>query len=167
MATVNPSSTVQADVTSGLPTEQKSTSGAAHVLLAAGTSAIGIVSAASSYPSGATAITAASGNVAAATAAATLAAVASKTTYITGFSVTGSGATAGLPVSVTVTGTITGTLTYTYVAVAGALLSNTPLHVMFPMPIPASATNTTIVVSCPTLGAGNTNNTTVAHGYQL
>ena len=163
MAVMNPVSTVQADATSGLPTEQKSTSGSAHVTLS-GTSTV-IPS--SSYPSGATAITAASGNVAAATAAATLAAVAAKTTYITGFSVTGSGATVGLPVSVTIVGTITGTLTYTYIAASGALVANTPLHVMFPVPIPASATNTTIVVSCPTLGAGNTNNTTVAHGYQL
>lgn len=120
-----------------------------------------------SYPANATAITAASGNVAAATADATLAAVAGKTTYIAGFSITGAGATAALPVTVTVTGTITGTLSYTYVAVAGAQLANTPLHVRFDPPIPASATNTTIVVSCPTLGAGNTHNAAVAHGYQL
>jgi hypothetical protein len=125
------------------------------------------VNAVAPYPATATPITAASGNVAAATAAATLAAVAGKTTYITGFAVTGSGATAGLPVSVTVTNTITGTLTYTYAAAAGVLVANTPLIVQFPYPIPASAANTTIVVSCPTLGAGNTNNATVAYGFQL
>lgn len=119
------------------------------------------------YPTGATAITAASGNVAAATAAATLAATTGKTTYITGFAVTGTGATAGLAVSVTVTGVITGTLTYTYAAAAGVLVENTPLIVSFPYPIPASATNTTIVVSCPTLGSGNTNNTVNAYGFQL
>mgnify|MGYP001582767201 CR=1 FL=1 len=119
------------------------------------------------YPSGATAITAASGNVANATAAATLAAVAGKTTYITGFEVTGSGATLGSIVTVTVTGTITTTLSYTVAAIAGALLINTPLIVAFPVAIPASAANTTIVVSMPALGAGNTNATVVAHGYQV
>jgi hypothetical protein len=119
------------------------------------------------YPSGATPLTAASGNVAAATAAATLAATSGKTTYITGFAITGTGATGALAVSVTVTGVITGTLTYTYAAAAGAAVENTPLIVNFPHPIPASATNTTIVVSCPTLGTGNTNNTAVAYGFQL
>lgn len=115
----------------------------------------------------ATPITAASGNVAAATATATLAATSGKTTYITGFEVTGSGATAAAVVSVTVTNTITGTLTYTYAAVAGATAINTPLVVEFPYPIPANAANTTIVVSCPSLGTGNTNNAVVAHGFQM
>ena len=122
---------------------------------------------ASAYPQGATPITASSGNVAAATAAATLAANSAKITYITGFAVSGAGATVALPVVVTVTGTITGTLHYIYSAVAGVLLANTPLVVTFPTPIPASAINTTIVVSCPTLGVGNTNNATVAYGFQL
>jgi hypothetical protein len=119
------------------------------------------------YPGGAVALTAASGNVAAATATATLAGAAGKTTYITGFTVSGAGATAGLPVSVTVTGIVTGTLTYTYAAATGALVANTPLIIQFPMPIPASAPNTAIVVSCPTLGAGATNNTVNAYGFQL
>jgi len=122
----------------------------------------------SDYPAAATPVTAASGNVAAATATATLAAGGSGiTTYITGFQVTGSGATAGLPVLVTVTNVITGTLTYVYCAAAGVLVANTPLIVQFAKAIPASAANTTIVVSCPSLGSGNTNNAVVAHGYQL
>ena len=119
------------------------------------------------YPQGAVAVTGASGNVAAAAAVATLVAVAGKTTYITGFEITGSGATAGSVVTVTVTGGISGTLSYTLAVVAGALLANTPLIVEFPVPIPASAPNTNIVVSCPSLGAGNTNSTVVAHGYNL
>lgn len=121
----------------------------------------------SDYPVGATPITAASGNVSNATASATLLGTSDKTTYITGFEISGSGATLGSAVTVTVTGTITGTLSYTYAAVAGALLGNSPLIVQFTKPIPASATNTNIVVSCPALGSGNTNNTVVAHGYQL
>lgn len=119
------------------------------------------------YSSDATPVIASSGNVAAAVATATLTSAAGKTAYITGFSVTGSGATAGLPVSVTVTGILGGTLTFTYVAATGALLPNEPLVITFPSPLPASAVNTNIVVSCPSLGAGNTNNTVVAYGYRI
>lgn len=133
--------------------EQTKTGGAKHVVLSG------------AYPSGGAAVTAASGNVAAAIAAATLPAVAAKTNYITGFEATGPGATLGSVVTLTVTGTISGTLSYTITVIAGALLGNTPLIVEFPVAIPASAENTAITVSMPSLGAGNTNATVVAHGY--
>lgn len=148
---------IQRDSTSAVAVEQRSTAGAAHVL-AQGSPA---------YPSGATPITASSGNVANATATATLAAVAGRTTYITGFEVTGGGATAGLVVSVSVSGTITAGLTYTAAAAVGVLVANTPLIVQFDPAIPASAANIAIAVSVPALGLGNTNSTVVAHGYQL
>jgi hypothetical protein len=119
------------------------------------------------FPNGAVPLAAPSGNVANAVAAATLVGVASKTAYIAGFEVTGAGATAGLPVSVTVTGVLGGPLAYTYCAAAGVLVANQPLIVEFNPPLPASAANTNIVVSCPALGAGNTNNTVNAHGYNL
>lgn len=121
----------------------------------------------SDYPAGATAIAPASGSVANANAVATLAGVSAKTTYITGFEITSSGATVGTVVTITVTGTITGTLTYIYAAPAGVLLMGTPLFVEFSKPIPASAANTAIVVTLPALGTGNTNAAVVAHGYQL
>jgi|EndMetStandDraft_5_1072996.scaffolds.fasta_scaffold188977_2 hypothetical protein len=105
-----------------------------------------------------------SGNVANAQAVATIPAVAGKRNYITGFEVSGSGATAGLPVTVTVTG-LDNTLSYTYSAAAGVLVANQPLVVSFPQPLPASAVNTAIVVTCPALGSGNTNNTVTAHGF--
>lgn len=118
------------------------------------------------YPGASTAITASSGNVAAATATATLAAVAGKTTYICGFTLTSSGSTAAAVVSPTVVGVITGTMTYTYTSVAGVTLSNLPLVEDYTPCIPASAVNTTIVVSVPSLGAGNTNTTVTAQGFQ-
>lgn len=121
----------------------------------------------SDYPLGAVPITATSGNVANATATATLAANATKTTYITGFEVTGTGATGVLIVIATVTGTISGTLSYIYVFVAGVTTANQSLIVEFAKPIPGSAVNTAIVVSCPASGAGGTNNVVNAHGYQL
>jgi hypothetical protein len=113
----------------------------------------------------ATPLIAGSGNVAAASAAATLTPLATTTAYIAGFEVTGSGATAALPVTVTVAGLLGGTRSYTYNFAAGVLVGNTPLIVAFDPPLPASAINTAIVVTCPSGGSGNTNNTVVAHGF--
>ena len=121
----------------------------------------------SPIPAGATQLSAFSGNVANAVATATLAGVAGKTTYINGFSLTGAGATAGLSVTVTVAGVIGGTVSYTYSAATGATVANTPILEDYAFPVPASATNTAIVVSCPALGIGNTNNTISARGYQI
>ncbi|HMD82603.1 MAG TPA: hypothetical protein VKE92_14910 [Anaerolineales bacterium] len=121
----------------------------------------------SEIPYGAVPITAASGNVANGSAVATLAASSTKTTYITGFEVTSGGATGGLNVIVTVTGTVTGTLSYIHTFPAGAAVPANPLIVTFATPIPASAVNTTIVVTLPAGGAGNTHAAVVAHGYQL
>jgi len=120
---------------------------------------------ASSYPVAATPLIAGSGNVANASAAATLTPAATTTAYISGFEVTGSGATAALPVTVTVAGLLGGTRHYTYSFAAGALVGNSPLIVQFCPPLPASAVNTAIVVTCPASGAGGTNNTVVAHGF--
>lgn len=116
-------------------------------------------------PDGATQVTASSGNVAAATATATLAAVANKTAYLTGFIITSAGATGALVVNPTITGVIGGTMTFVYTTVAGAAVGNAPLIVSFPVPVTASAVNTAIVVSMPTLGAGNLNAAIVATGY--
>lgn len=120
-----------------------------------------------SYPAGATVLSASSSNVANASAAATLAGAASKTTYITGFTVTAGGATAAALVDVTVTGLTGGTATFTFAAPAGATVGATPLVVMLPRPIPASATNTSIVVTLPALGAGNTKATVNAFGFRI
>lgn len=110
---------------------------------------------------------ASSGNVAAATATATLAAAAGKTNYLSGFEITSAGSTAAAVVTVTITGLLGGTASYTYTTVAGATLPNAPLTVTFSPPLAASAVNTAIVLSMPSLGAGNTNATVVAHGYQV
>ena len=110
-------------------------------------------------------LAAGSGNAKDASAAATLTGTATTTVYISGFEVTGSGATTGLPVTVTVAGLLGGTRSYTYVFAAGALLPNQPLIVSFNPPLPASAVNTAIVVTCPASGTGGTNNTVVSHGF--
>lgn len=125
------------------------------------------ISKATGYPPGCTPLIAGSGNVANASAVATLTPSATATMYLSGFEITGSGATAGLPVTVTVAGLLGGTRSYTYTFAVGALVGNTPLIVEFEHPLPASAINTAIVVTCPASGAGGTNNTVVAHGYYL
>jgi hypothetical protein len=119
----------------------------------------------SDYPAAAVALIAGSGNIANASAAATLTPTALTTAFISGFEVTGAGATAGLPVTVTVAGLKSGTQSYTYSFAAGVLVANQPLIVQFAPPLPASAVNTAIVVTCPASGSGGTNNTVVAHGY--
>ena len=108
-----------------------------------------------------------SGNVANASAIATIPAVAAKTTFITGFEITGAGATAGSVVIATVTGLLGGTASYIVSVPTGAIMGITPLQVIFNPPLPGSAVNTAIVVSLPALGAGNTNAATVAHGYSV
>lgn len=119
------------------------------------------------YPSGATPLSASSGNQANANAVATLAGAPGQTTYITGFQITGGGATASALVSPTVAGLLGGTATYTYGVVAGATAANPTLQVTFSPAIPASALNTAIVVTAPAFGAGSTNATVTAQGYRL
>lgn len=91
----------------------------------------------------------------------TLAAAVGRRTYISGFSLTGGGAT----LSVTVTG-LANTLNYSVAVPAGASVGITPLHLRFHPPLPASADNTPIVVNVPSFGAGNTNASASAWGFQ-
>jgi hypothetical protein len=116
---------------------------------------------------GVTALIAGSGNKANVSASATLTPSATQTAYISGFEISGAGATAALPVTVTVAGLLGGTQNYTCCFAAGALVGNLPLVVDFDPPLPASEINTPIVVTCPASGAGGTNNTVVAHGFAL
>lgn len=117
--------------------------------------------------SDATPVTAGSGNVANAPATATIPAVVGKTAYISGFTISGAGATAALVVNPTLTGVISGTKAFAYAAVAGVGLINQVLDVQFCPPIPASALNQAIAVTCPALGAGNANNTVNAYGFYI
>lgn len=117
-------------------------------------------------PEGATAVTGDSGNQANAVAVATLAANPGGNTWIQGFDITASGATAGLDVTVTVAG-ITTPLHYTFTFPAGALVAAAPLSVRFPVPIKSSALSTAITVTLPASGVGGTNATVVAYGYQF
>lgn len=106
-----------------------------------------------------------SGVVANAAANAAIGAAAGKTSYLTGFEVTGLGATAGITVTATINnGAVVAN--YTIAVPAGATTAITPLTVELPTPIPGAAVNTAVTVSVPAFGAGNTNVTVNAHGYQ-
>lgn len=113
------------------------------------------------FPNAATPITISATGTTAATVA-TLAATSGKTTYICGFSIT-SDATAGLAGNATVAGVITGTMTYIQgVGVAPAVASLTQNYAPC---VPASTTNTTIVITSAAAGVGG--GTAVnAWGYQ-
>jgi hypothetical protein len=117
--------------------------------------------------SDATPVTAGSGNVANGAAVAAIPAVAGKTAYISGFDIEGAGATAALIVNPTLAGIISGTRTFVYGAVAGAALMNQPLSVRFCPPIPASAVNQAITLTCPALGAGNLFNAANVYGFYI
>ena len=118
------------------------------------------------YPKDVFAVTAASGNVAAAAATATIAAAAGRRNFLCGFTMTSTGSTAAAVVNPTVTGLMSTTHTYVYASVAGATLANQPLVVTFSPCIPASADGVAITVTLPSLGAGNTNAATTAWGYR-
>lgn len=115
---------------------------------------------------GITYLTASAANAAAANNVTLAAGGAGVTTYVTGFEITGDGATAGSIIAVTLTGMIGGTKTYFITVPAGAGVAITPLIVTFPPPgLPASGANTAITLNVPSFGAGNTNAAASIEGY--
>lgn len=106
-----------------------------------------------------------SGSVAAAAATATIAAVAGKTNYLTGFLISGVGATAAGISTLTITGLLGGTIT---IPVA---IPVTPAAVFVPWsfasPMAASAVNTAISASVTSFGAGSTDASVTVTGYTV
>lgn len=118
-------------------------------------------------PAGATVLTASSGNKANAAATASFPAVVGVTNYVTGFTITGAGATAASIVLATLAGLLGGTATYVVTVPAGATVALPILDITFPQPIPASAANIELLLTLPALGAGNTNAAVVMHGFKI
>src|SRR6202043_2866574 len=87
-------------------------------------------------------LTAASGNVVAAPAVATLPGAPGLTTFISGFEITASGATAASCVNATVAGVVPGGWPSAFCAPAGVPAEAPPLIVNFTPPIPAASVNT-------------------------
>ena len=99
----------------------------------------------------------------------TFAAIAGRTFYLTGFQVTGLGATGASAIQVTLSGTKgSGTPTWTLNIPAGVTLAISP----FPLQVsfgekgwPGSGQNVAVVVNVPSFGAGNTTANVTAWGY--
>ena len=104
------------------------------------------------YTTATTPLTEASTVVGNSTATATLNAASGAYTYISGFQITGTGATVAATVTCTVTGVVN-QMYYLYTVPTGASLAATPLIVTFSPPLQSTATNTAISVSCPSTGA--------------
>lgn len=105
-------------------------------------------------------------NVAASANNQTLAGASNKTTYLSGFAVTGLAATSAASITITTTG-LANNLSFVLPIPAGVTVGVTPLIVTFNPPLPASATNTAIVVQVPSFGSGNTTASASAWGFQL
>jgi hypothetical protein len=89
------------------------------------------------------------------------------TTWVTGFDITGAGATAGSTIAVTVTGVVGGPLNYRIIIPAGAGVGIVPLVEDFgPVGLPGAAVNQAITVNVPSFGAGNTDAAVTVRGYQ-
>ena len=112
-----------------------------------------------------TSFSASSGNVAAGVATATGSTASGKTTYLTSYTVTGSGATAASVITCTITGLLGGTQSFTIAVPAGVTTGITPIHQEYRFPLQASAANTAITTSCPSFGSGNTNATVSETGF--
>jgi hypothetical protein len=103
---------------------------------------------------------------AAATNNVSLGAAVGQTTYVTGFQITGGGATGASNIAVTLANVVTGTNNYVIVVPAGATTSINPLVVQFVPPLPANAQNQIITLNVPSFGVGNTNAAASIQGYR-
>lgn len=92
---------------------------------------------------------------------ATLAAGVGQRCYLSGFTVTGLGATAASSIEVVAAG-----LKFRVPIVAGATTPIATFAQTFDPPIPATADNTAVTVAVPSFGSGNTSAAVSAWGYR-
>ena len=117
-------------------------------------------------PPGAIAISNSTADAAATAATATLAAMPGHVTYLCGFIVSGSGATAASVVAITVSN-LNSSMTFDLQVPAGATvaLPAQPNYTFSPC-LPGNATNTAVTVGIPSLGTGNLHSSVTAWGFQ-
>ena len=114
----------------------------------------------------------ATASAAAAAATATIAGTATQLAYITGFQVTGTGATTQTCINVTVLGIQgtaaghSGTMTYKFQVPTGGTAAATPLAVNFTPPYPAVAAGSAITVDIQSFGSGNLHSAVTAQGFR-
>lgn len=106
-----------------------------------------------------------SASVANATLTLTMPAVAGQTNYVTGFELTVGGATAATSVVATMTNIVGGTQSWVVAVPAVPASGVNSFSVEFTYPLKATGVNTSVVLSLPAAGAGNTNTTGSLHGF--
>jgi hypothetical protein len=95
----------------------------------------------------------------------TVAALAGKTIYITGFEISGDGATGQSVIAVTLGFGGTTVANYSFNVVAGATSVNPPLAVEYTFPLVAPTVGTSCVLTVPSFGTGNTSASVTLHGF--
>ena len=118
-------------------------------------------------PAIASGLCASSGNVANAAAVAALPAKVGLLAYMTGFQITGAGATSGLSVVATITGLAGGTASHVFTFPAGVTVGGQSLAPTFYPALQASAVNTAITITLPAGGLGNVNAAVSVQGFYL
>jgi hypothetical protein len=98
-------------------------------------------------------------------AAATLTPTSTSVVYLTGFDVTGSGASAKNPVAISVNGLLGGPRYYAYMFDSPVNAINVPLSLRFDPPLQGAGIGIPVVVSCPPSGSGGIINVVNAYGY--
>ncbi len=96
---------------------------------------------------------------------ATQPAVPGKINYVTGFEVTGSGATAASVITVTLASGGTNIANWNVAIPAGVTAGVTPLIVEFTSPFSGLAAGQNMVMQVPSFGTGNTNASVVMRGF--
>lgn len=96
---------------------------------------------------------------------ATLAATPFQFTYISGFTITGSGATAGNNIVATINGVAGAPLNYVVAVPTGVTTGMLPIMITFGIPLQSTAVNTAITVTVPSFGTGNTHAAVTATGF--
>lgn len=92
---------------------------------------------------------------------------AQSTAYLTGFEITGLGATAVGSIQVTLSGSnMANTPTWTVPIPAGVTVGVTPLVVSIPNGISGSKPGQALTLNVPSFGSGNTVASACAHGFQ-
>lgn len=90
-----------------------------------------------------------------------------RTAYVTGFEITGGGATGASVIAATLTGLTAANVTFTYdipvpAGVTGGII---PLVVQFSTPIPGRGKGQAIGPNVPSFGSGNTRAAVALHGF--
>jgi len=117
------------------------------------------------YPTTATVLQVSSGVVSAAPAVATLPGSLGVTAYLTGFDISGAGATGAGVVVATIAGLRGGARTIVVAVPAGVTAALPPVVQRFDPPLVAAGENTAIVITVPSLGVGNTHACVNAQGF--